>query len=350
MPVLRASHHFTSRLRQYERGVRLLRDEGRYHKYVWWHAWAVANQDNSDKSPGPVRNIAHFGPTFLPWHREFLHRLENELQQVLGDPDFGIPYWHWVQDEAKGGPHVQAGPHVQNSTVWNDLEHVPWPNNATRLTVLMGGTYWPRMSLKFVLSLTAPYLKLEPVDLGVLTIRSIDPAQGSIIAVADGDEASTYTGLSYDTPDYNSTSTDSFRNLVESGGHGAIHNIVGGDMGSAALAVNDPIFFLHHAMVDRIWARWQDKMLANGGARADHYAPQMNTAQGIQEGHRIDEPMLPWSNPLLMGLVGLPAEDVTPRMVLDHRASRLNYVYDDQAGGIYDNIATILEGLFGSSS
>jgi len=39
--------------------------------------------------------------------------------------------------------------------------------------------------------------------------------------------------------------------------HNTIHNSVGGDMGYLWIAAMDPIFFLHHANVDRLYAMWQ---------------------------------------------------------------------------------------------
>jgi tyrosinase len=40
--------------------------------------------------------------------------------------------------------------------------------------------------------------------------------------------------------------------------HGAVHNAVGGTMAGAGSAA-DPVFWLHHANVDRIWAQWQSE-------------------------------------------------------------------------------------------
>lgn len=38
--------------------------------------------------------------------------------------------------------------------------------------------------------------------------------------------------------------------------HGNVHNAVGGDMRTAH-SPTDPVFYLHHANVDRLWAQWQ---------------------------------------------------------------------------------------------
>ena len=39
--------------------------------------------------------------------------------------------------------------------------------------------------------------------------------------------------------------------------HNKIHVRVGGDMKNAAVSPNDPLFFLHHCYVDKVWADWQ---------------------------------------------------------------------------------------------
>ena len=48
-----------------------------------------------------------------------------------------------------------------------------------------------------------------------------------------------------------------FQYQLEAGPHNAIHRAVGGNMAQAN-SPSDPIFFLHHANIDRIWADWQE--------------------------------------------------------------------------------------------
>lgn len=38
--------------------------------------------------------------------------------------------------------------------------------------------------------------------------------------------------------------------------HDRVHNAIGGNMSTAA-SPSDPLFFLHHANIDRLWAQWQ---------------------------------------------------------------------------------------------
>ncbi|MCK1744137.1 tyrosinase family protein [Bradyrhizobium sp. 139] len=38
--------------------------------------------------------------------------------------------------------------------------------------------------------------------------------------------------------------------------HGAVHNLVGGDMGNIRASAKDPVFWVHHANIDRLWTVW----------------------------------------------------------------------------------------------
>ena len=47
-----------------------------------------------------------------------------------------------------------------------------------------------------------------------------------------------------------------YQSALEASVHNAVHRAVGGDMATAA-SPTDPVFFLHHANIDQIWAEWQ---------------------------------------------------------------------------------------------
>ncbi|KAM0205509.1 hypothetical protein ACHAPA_008863 [Fusarium lateritium] len=49
-----------------------------------------------------------------------------------------------------------------------------------------------------------------------------------------------------------------FATSLENGPHGAIHQAVGGDL-VPSTSPNDPLFFLHHTQIDRLWWIWQQK-------------------------------------------------------------------------------------------
>ena len=52
-------------------------------------------------------------------------------------------------------------------------------------------------------------------------------------------------------------STNSFRVEFENGPHMLVHGIIAGHMGSN-WSPADPLFYVHHSNVDRIWTMWQD--------------------------------------------------------------------------------------------
>jgi tyrosinase len=52
------------------------------------------------------------GINFLPWHREFLWRLENRLRDIA--PSVTLPYWDWTVDRAI--PAALA--HAADLTAW----------------------------------------------------------------------------------------------------------------------------------------------------------------------------------------------------------------------------------------
>ena len=50
-----------------------------------------------------------------------------------------------------------------------------------------------------------------------------------------------------------------FGSMLEGNPHGTVHTMVGGDMGAAATSARDPLFWLHHCNVDRMWSVWLEQ-------------------------------------------------------------------------------------------
>jgi tyrosinase len=67
-----------------------------YDLFTAWHHMTMMRMTPPNNSAG--RNAAHRGPIFLPWHRVMLLVFERNLQRVLVDADFGLPYWDWAAD------------------------------------------------------------------------------------------------------------------------------------------------------------------------------------------------------------------------------------------------------------
>jgi tyrosinase len=135
---------------------------------------------------------------FLPWHRIYLLKFEAELR-LLDDTLF-VPYWDWVNDGAVPS--------------WlGDL----LPQG---LTDLNG----------------------DPID--VTRSPGQDPATPDLPAQADLDAVNAQTQY---IP---------FTRALE-GIHNTVHNWVGGIMSDIMYSPCDPLFWLHHAFIDRTWALWQ---------------------------------------------------------------------------------------------
>lgn len=66
------------------------------HKYIdnvsIWDLHTLVHYP--DSAPG-----AHWGPAFLPWHREFLRQFEQALREQV--PGVALPYWDSTLDEGK---------------------------------------------------------------------------------------------------------------------------------------------------------------------------------------------------------------------------------------------------------
>ncbi len=140
---------------------------------------------------------------FLPWHRIYLFELEQMLQ--THDPQLTIPYWDWAVDRS-----VPAWLQGFTPTVWV---------NGNPISVFR-----------------------QP---GVL-LQNL-PAQLDVDKV----EAQTsFTSFTQPVPQ---------PPFGLEGLHNDVHVWVGGTMASIPTAPADPVFWLHHANVDRLWDMWQKK-------------------------------------------------------------------------------------------
>jgi tyrosinase len=186
----------------------------------------------------------------LTWHRAYIRDFEMELQKY--DPSVSLPYWAWEMDSA----------YPLGSTVLTDFGGVSVSGCVS--STLLGG-WRPRSSGACLKRLWSSY----PVY-----------SSSAITAIVRG-----------------ATSYDTFRQRLESPPHGNIHMMIGGDM-STMYAPNDPLYWVHHANVDRFWAMFQAYWSAAG-------------------------PLMGYPGPLDTAMPGVTA---TARSVLDTKA--LCYVYN----------------------
>jgi tyrosinase len=78
---------------------------------------------------------------------------------------------------------------------------------------------------------------------------------------------------------------------MEGNPHGLAHTSFGGFIQDPATAPKDPLFFLLHCNVDRLWAKWQRQNSRFDPAQAASY--DSNPAN--RPGHNLPDTMWPWN-------------------------------------------------------
>ena len=273
---------------------------GIYDFFVFWHHRAMMLLTPSNQA---VRNAAHSGPVFLPWHRYMLIRLEMFMRQVLDDDEFRLPYWDWADDADSLDDPTQ-------SPIWSEQQ--------------LGQFMDDRWEIRFDQDSFGnnPFPRVEPRKMRRYLGQWLGAPMGpkpELINMID-------THPIYDSEDY-ADDTDDFRNLLEGWKgqyrfHNNVHLFVGGRIGPEgdptfgdmilSTSPNDPTFFLHHCNVDRAWASWQKRHPSSP------YVPDENASDDLLF-HRLKDRMYTFFN-----------ETVTPEDMLDYRPY---YSYDALESG-----------------
>ncbi|ORX91458.1 Di-copper centre-containing protein [Basidiobolus meristosporus CBS 931.73] len=161
---------------------------------------------------------AHSTAPFFTWHRVFIHQFENALRAV--NPSLTLPYWDWTI-EARS---------PENSEIWRWFGGNGNGVGDSCLTEGPFGGWEARFPRRHCLS--------RRWDGG----RSI---------------SSFWSRQSLNNIIRRSRDYDELREYIEPGPHAAVHFGVGGDF-RVMSSPNDPLFWMHHAFVDKIWADWQE--------------------------------------------------------------------------------------------
>jgi tyrosinase len=176
----------------------------------------------------------HGSERFLPWHRVFLRAFEQALQTV--HPDVTIPYWDWADPKEETFPAWLAG--------YTPTVTMPSPLAPVAVTRSPG---------------TAADLATLASNLPtILADATFAPFTASLESV-----------------------------------HGGVHVWVGGTMSFIATAPADPIFWMHHANIDRLWWQWQqahpgeNPTLTGSGAQSPVMDPYPTTEPQTRDPHAM---------------------------------------------------------------
>lgn len=156
---------------------------------------------------------------FLPWHRCYVFYFEQIIAAVCDRPEFTLPYWNYSTSD----PPIR-GVIPPQFTTEKDPDFGPLFNNLRNPGVNDG----------------------QPIQKG----RPGDPLSLSALAQATYSPSGALPG---------------FNQALDFGLHGAVHVMVGGpnNMGNVPTAARDPIFWMHHCNIDRLWASWNAAGHAN---------------------------------------------------------------------------------------
>jgi tyrosinase len=173
----------------------------------------------------------HFSWYFVAWHRMFVYAFEEIVRaaavQAGGPADWALPYWNYEL----GGEHASIPEAFREPTtngIANPLyvqQRAPGINEGARL---------------------------EPAA----TTSRLALARPNFVGATEfgGGEAPP-------TPQFWQEPGE-----LEETPHNAVHGQLGGRggwMNDPDRAAQDPIFWLHHAQIDRLWARWNSQGRAN---------------------------------------------------------------------------------------
>jgi tyrosinase len=202
-----------------------------------------ADFNNMHKDPGYFQ--AHAGPGFLNWHRAYLLDLEREFQAI--DASVTLPYWRFDQPAPNIFTLDFLGESDTNGSVkfrnGNPLEF--WKTDST------------------------PGIKRTPL---------FPTSQAPPNPMNEADTL--HIGTTFRT----------FRDM-EGDPHGLAHTSFGGDIRVPSTAAKDPLFFLLHCNVDRLWAKWQRKNGRFDPAAASSFDERPTS----RPGHKLDNTMWPWN-------------------------------------------------------
>jgi tyrosinase len=204
----------------------------------------------------------HHDPYFMMWHRGYLAFFERQLRAVSGNPRLTLPYWDYYQDPVIPAEFTDPSP-------WNPL-------------------YSGRVNTNVAASMTVPAGGINPF---AATVTTFQGAAGA------------------------------FEQAFESRPHDPVHDLIGSTMAGMQSPL-DPIFWLHHANVDRLNNAW----VAAGGGRV-----MPPSTDPYWDGRVVDSNSRDWLGVFKYSdSAALPAKfNVAVRSTIDTRAN-FGYFYDNE--------------------
>jgi tyrosinase len=176
-----------------------------------------ANQHGDEKD---FRFCPHGDWYFLPWHREFVMMYERAAASLTKNPAFAMPYWDWTTLRDYPKPFAARTYKGKPNPLHVDTRNALKGENALTDRVV-GQRVMDKIYRETVYEAFGTSRDPDQKD----TSPSWVPAGGGV------------------------------QGALESTPHNLVHNRIGGFMPESN-SPRDPIFFMHHGNIDRIWATW----------------------------------------------------------------------------------------------
>ncbi|KAI1412844.1 Di-copper centre-containing protein [Hypoxylon sp. FL1857] len=214
-------------------------------------------------------NIIHESGYLFPWHRLFLWQMENALRNECGYKGH-LPYW----DVARFSEDQSKSKVFDGSMTSFGGNGAPVPHGPRK--VLIPGLVIANFSLPKPAGtgggcVTDGPFKNLTISLGPVAKEVIDPANkygyepNPRCLSRDFYDGASKGVLNWAnaTKILASKTIKEFRNNIEDLWHLHSHTFVGLEAADPFSTPNDPVFYLLHAQIDRLWAIWQGQDLQN---------------------------------------------------------------------------------------
>jgi tyrosinase len=237
--------------------------------------------------PGQTINYGHWSIGFCAWHRQYLRAFERALQRMV--PGVTLPYWDWTD-------HAGASTRLFVDSFLGSLrtgQPAPLTDSAFRFPLAEDErpAWWPPHASPYLLRPELAGRFGRQLHRGSEQITWPPPAaldqfmEQYVVEGPDGEHAFWYFWIFLEAG-WVRLATGARRVPT----HNTAHGFIGGHMSLPSVSPNDPVFWLHHANVDRLWGNWQARRLAEvpGSEPRDHYPP---ADQGSPVNRALSQPL-----------------------------------------------------------
>ncbi len=217
-----------------------------------------------------IMDCPHRNWWFLPWHRGYLARFEQICAEMCGNPGFRLPYWDYTESATVPDAFFDAGLDPSGAGFRTDRDALmaellagltPWWNAAdagTKTELAKRSLNRPEdvidTATRAWRTRRKPTRLAPDLDRPTASMVSAETISAAIRTPTFTSFASAAAGSHHDMAQ---------SGLLESGPHDNIHIGTGGFMG-AFMSPVDPLFWLHHANLDRLWDIWQRRQSGAG--------------------------------------------------------------------------------------